>query len=184
MNLMNLFRKPKAQPVVDAQPSEGDVVVDPSVFAEAHPPVADVQAVTPPSVSRLEKFLRVDYEWYGYSDGYANPSADFLDMKLRTIRSDFRLELDRSLDDLRTRCSEARLHAIRISGMPGRMLSEIEEKIHQLDASIQELERQKVLSVDDEGMIASAISRYSVGFTKGVHRYQQEKHFASETGLF
>jgi len=184
MNFRNLFKKNKA----DQSPVNTDVqdqpVIDPSVFVEEQPPVESVQTSKSPSVSRLDKFFRTDHEWYGYKEGYANPSTDFMEMKLRAIRSEFRLELDRSLDELRSRCAAARIHVIKISGMPGRMELEIQEKIRQLETAIEDLERQKVLSVDDEGMISSAISRYIVGFTKGVRQYQQEKHFAFETGLF
>ena len=181
---MDIFKRKGQDAQTDPQSSDVDSYIDPSVFVEdSDPSVAEPATESKPS-SRLDKFLRVDYEWYGFSDGYADPSADFMEKKLKAIRSDFRLELDRSLDEMRSRVSDARLHQIRISGMPGRMEEEIKEKVRQLESAIQELQRQKELSVDDEGMVSSAISRYTIGFTKGVNRYQQEKFLAGDTGMF
>ena len=181
---MNIFKSKKSVDTAEQQTVEEGIHIDPNVFMDSgDPSVAEPATESKPS-SRIDKFLRVDYEWYGFSDGYADPSADFMEKKLKAIRSDFRLELDRSLDEMRTRVSDARLHQIRISGMPGRMEEEIKEKVRQLESAIQELQTQKELSVDDEGMVSSAISRYTIGFTKGVNRYQQEKFLAGDTGMF
>ncbi len=184
MKLSNIFNVFKAKSSEEKLHTAVEESIDPAVFVDANDPSIEPVVSEVKSSSRLDKFLRVDYEWYGYADGYANPSNDFLDKKLRSLRSEFRLVLDRNLDELRSRAAEGRLYLVSISGMPGKMEEEIKEKIHQLEVAIHALQNQKELSIDDEGMVASAIHRYSIGFTKGVNQYQREKFLGGSTGLF
>jgi hypothetical protein len=184
MKFSDIFKVFKAKSSEGTIQSPSEETVDPAIFVDSVDPSIESERAEVKPGSRLDKFLRVDYEWYGYSDGYKNPSIDFMEMKLKSIRSEFRLVLDRSLDELKSRASEGRLRQISVSGMPGKIEEEIKEKIRQLESAILELHNQKELSVDDEGMVASAINRYSVGFTKGVTQYQREKFLTGDTGLF
>ena len=165
MNLMNIFKKTRPSNTTDKEIMGEDQHIDQNIFIETNDPSVTENSIKEKTASRIEKFLRIDFEWYGYSDGYTDPSGDIIEKKLKSIRSDFRLELDRSIDEMRSRLSEAKLYQVSILGMPGRMEDEIKEKIRQIENAIKELELQKVLSIDDEGMLASAINRYSIGYT-------------------
>jgi hypothetical protein len=159
-------------------------VIDPSLFMDTEEPGGQVSTDRGEEGGRIEKFLRVDYEWYGYSEGYATPSAEYLEMKLRTIRNRFRTEVDRCLDERRTDIAKLKLHQIKMKGLSEIIQKEIQEKLGQLESEAAELERQKGLSVDDEGLVAGPVNLYRLGFMRGVEKYNMEKLVASSTGLF
>lgn len=184
MKFSDIFKVFKAKNSEETLQSTLEETIDPAVFVESADPSIEPVRGEEQTYSKLDKFLRVDYEWYGYSDGYANPSIDFMEMKLKSIRSEFRLVLDRNIDELKSRLSNGKLSQISLSGMPGTIEDEIKEKIRQLEDAILELQKQKELSVDDEGMVSSAVNRYSIGFTKGISQYQREKFLAGDIGLF
>lgn len=184
MRILDLFRSRRDNESPDTNDDLAQTVVDPDVFVDRQDPNLDREQPQPVARGPLDRFLRVDYEWYGYSEGYANPATDFLESKLRSIRTDFRLEVDRCLDDRRREIHELDVFLLRTSGITTRLEEELRLKLRHLQEVVKELEQQKTLSVDDEGMLASAVSRYRLGFQRGMERYLQEKWFAGCTGLF
>lgn len=184
MGLLNIFRGWKNATQTETADIIDEPVVDPALFMDTEDPGVQASSAREEEAGRIEKFLRVDYEWYGYSEGYATPSADFLEVKLRTIRNRFRTEVDKCLDERRVDISELKLHRIRMKGISEIIQKEIEEKLGHLESEVQELERQKVLSVDDEGLVSCPVTLYRLGFMRGVERYNLEKLLAPSTGLF
>jgi hypothetical protein len=188
MSLFNFFRRNKtvvSQEIPVEQPSaiaEPQKFVDRSLFVEEQEPESKnpVEKRTNP----VEIFLDQNFAWQGYNDGYAQPEADYLENKLKLIRSEFRLAIDRFLDIRRSEVGELRLHLIQTSGISNRLEAQLAERIKQLEAIIHELDTQKILSVEDEGIVGPAVQAYGSGFIKGLKQYQQEKLFAGSTGLF
>jgi adenine/guanine phosphoribosyltransferase-like PRPP-binding protein len=64
------------------------------------------------------------------------------------------------------------------------LASQLAEKTKLVEANIHELDIQKILSIENEGIVSSAVHAYRLGFIKGVEKFQQEKLFAGSTGLF
>jgi hypothetical protein len=183
MGLLDIFRGRNNATQTVTTDIIDEPVVDPALFMDTEEPGVQASPAREEE-GGFEKFLRVDYEWYGYSEGYATPSADYLEVKLRTIRNRFRTEVDKCLDERRVDISALRLHRIRMKGISEIIQKEIEEKLGQLESEVQELERQKVLSVDDEGLVSGPVTLYRLGFMRGVDRYNLEKLLAPSTGLF
>lgn len=134
--------------------------------------------------NHLETFLNQNFEWQGYNDGYSYPETDYLETKLKVFRAEFRLAIDKCLDIKRGEIGELRLHIIKTAGISPRLEAQLEEKVKLQEVNFHELDMQKILSVEDEGMVSSVIHEYRLGFIKGVEKFQQEKLFAGSTGLF
>lgn len=179
MSLFNLFRK--AEKTVNNPMPSMEPVISEALFVEKESPVIPEPVV---QVSLLDKFLKGDYEQKGYNDGYLYPNADLLDNNIRQLKTQFRQVVDQALDLKRTEVGELNLHLINTRGISERLEESLKEKVKQLENLIHTLDTQKILSVEEEGMIAPVVQSYRIGFIKGVERYNQEKVFAGSTRLF
>lgn len=187
MSLLNFIRGNKqtvSKELSGGQPN-GDVsakTIAQDLFVDNEGPESQTEAAKPKNI--LEQFLDQDFELIGYQDGYLYPEAEFLDTKLRIIKADFLKVVDVCVDNMRTEVGELKLHKIKVSGMSSRIEAQIDEKVKILESLIHELDVQKVISIEDNGIVSSAVHGYRLGFLKGVNRYQEEKLFAKSTGLF
>lgn len=188
MSFMNFFRKSKQtlEPVATAsktQQEESPVkYIDRNLFVDEEGAIQDRRSLM--SVNPLESFLHQDFELIGFQEGYSYPEAEFMNGKLKVLRSDFRLSVDRLMDTKRLETGELRLQLIKITGISAIIEEQLKERIKQVEIQIHELDTQKILSIEGEGIVSGALHHYRIGFIKGVERYQQEKFFASSTGLF
>lgn len=185
MSLFNFFRRPKNSvhnTATDTTVAEPVIQVDRNLFVEEEAP--ELKSPVKKAANPIEVFLDQNFEWQGYNDGYSHPETDYLDNKLSQIRSDFRLAVDKCMDIKRTELGELKLHLIDAEGISSRLEAKLKEKIRQLEVTIHELDTQKILSAENEGIVSTAIHAYRLGFVKGLERYQQEKFFAESTGLF
>ncbi len=179
MKLFNMFRKSEK-----AISNNADVVSDSvnrQLFVEEQAPVAEDQAI---AGTLLTDFLNRNYEILGFNDGYTYPNAEVLNAKLRKLSTDFRIVLDKMIDEKRSCVNELKFHLINTRGVSERLEEGIHAKITEVENLVHELDLQKVLSVEDEGMIAPVINNYRLGFLQGLERYNQEKILACSTKLF
>lgn len=188
MSFFNLFRRsnpvvnqetPKEQPLNILEPVK---MVDHNLFVDEQEP--EVKTPLRKQVNHIETFMDQNFEWQGYNDGYSYPETEYLENKLRLIKSDFRFSVDKYLDAKRSELCDLKLHVIKTSGISSRLENQLNEKIKFLEINIHELDMQKILSIENEGIVASAVHAYRLGFIKGVEKFQQEKLFAGSTGLY
>ncbi|RYE58025.1 MAG: hypothetical protein EOP48_04510 [Sphingobacteriales bacterium] len=182
MAFFNLFRKAESK-VSEAIAPQSELLVNENVFVDQQPPLQK-EATVLSSASLIEGFFRADYEQKGYNDGYIYPNGDLLDNKIKQLKTGFRLILDQTLDGKRKEIGDLQLHLIGTKGISERLEESLKERIKQLENIIHELDIQKVLSVEEEGIIAPVVQAYRIGFIKGVEHYNQEKLFAGSTRLF
>lgn len=189
MAFLDLFRRSKPVatstatiPGIHTVSEQQLATVNKDLFVdESQPELKDPPKV---NVNPLEVFLDQNFEWQGYNDGYGHPETEYLDSKLRLLHAEFRLAVDKCLDQRRAEVGELRLHLIRTAGISDRMEAQLKEKIRQLETIVHELDVQKILSIESDGLVAPAVTAYRLGFVKGLERYQQEKLLAGSTGLF
>lgn len=186
MAFLDIFRRNKSvvnNSTTAAEASEQhQPIINRDLFVEDNEPELKDQ---PKKVSNpIEAFLDQNFEWQGYNDGYAHPEAEYLHNKLSLLHAEFRLAIDKGLDFRRMEVGDLNLHLIKTSGISKRMEAQLQEKIKQHETIIHELDVQKIISLESDGMIAPAIHAYRLGFIKGLEKYQQEKLFAGSTGLF
>lgn len=188
MSLFNLFRRSKTVANQEPQPSQ-PLTNEDSLKMVAHGLFVDekapeVKAPVKKHVNHIEIFMDQNFEWQGYNDGYGFPQLEYLESKLKLIKSDFSFSVEKYMDAIRTELGELKLHVIKTSGISSTLEAQLKEKIKLLEVNIHELDTQKILSVGDEGIVSCAIHAYRLGFIKGVEKFQQEKLFAGSTGLF
>jgi len=185
MSIFNFFRRNHSSVNnlgVDTAIAEPMTKVDRSLFVEEEAP--ELKNAAKKMINPIEVILEQNFDWQGYNDGYGHPETEYMENKLSLIRSEFRLAVDKCIDIRRAEVGELRLHQIQTSGISNRLEAQLAEKIKQLEALIHELDTQKILSVENEGMVAPAVYAYRIGFIRGLEQYQQEKLFAGSTGLF
>jgi hypothetical protein len=183
MSFFNFFmRNRKSAETNPITNTDETAVIDPTLFVDNEKPEAE--ETVSKTLNPIEKFLDQEFEWLGYQEGYAYPDTDHLDHKVAQYRSEFRLAVDKCMDAMRSEASELKIHMIKTEGISVRLYSQLVEKLKLIEANIHELDTQKILSVEDEGMVGPAVHAFRLGFRKGVDRYQQEKFIAGSTGLF
>lgn len=185
MSIFDFFRrsKPTVNNSQNATDSETETAtVDKALFVDNQEP--EIQESPKKKPNAIEQFMDQDFEWLGYHDGYAYPDKECLETKLCQLKADFRLAVDKCLDVKRTEVGELNIHIIRTEGISPRLQAQLAEKIKNMEAVIHELDIQKILSVEEEGIIGSSVHAYRLGFRKGIERYQQEKFLGGSTGLF
>ena len=179
MKLFDFFRRAEKEVAQVAQPIEPKV--DQNLFvADEEPMFVEV----PKKQSALSLFLNIDYMQRGSYDGYLYPNADLLEANIKKLRSDFRNAIDEAIDEKRSTLNELKLHQVGTKGISERLEEEMNHRIHEIENLIHELDVQKVFSVENEGLVASSLNDYRIGFVKGVERYRQEKLIGGSTNLF
>ena len=189
MSFFNLFRRNSNQvvnrEVTSAKPgsiADSAKMVDHNLFVDEQEP--EIQTPVKKQVNHIESFMDQNFEWQGNNDGYGYPASEYLENKLKLIKADFRFAVDKYLDAKRSELGELRMHVIKTSGISERLEAQLNEKIKFLEINIHELDMQKILSIENEGIVASAVHAYRLGFIEGVEKFQQEKLFAGSTGLY
>jgi len=188
MSLFNFFRRnnpSQKQTVTDSV--NGTIIndtrtVDASLFIDDQQP--DMLSGSANQENHIPVFLEQNFDWMGYNDGYSHPETDYMNNRLKLIQADFRLSIDKSMEAKRMTLGDLKMHAIKTAGISERLESQVNEKVKQLEVVIHELDIQKILSIENEGMIASAVYAYKLGFLRGLEKLQEEKFFAGSTGLF
>lgn len=188
MSILNLFSRNNKvvndNAAADQQlnVSETTKLVDRNLFVEDEAP--EIKTPFKKVVNHIEAFMDQNFEWQGSNDGYCYPESEYLDNKLKLIKADFRFAVDKYLDAKRSELGELKLHVIKTAGISNSLEAQLNEKIKFLEINIHELDMQKILSIENEGIVASAVHGYRLGFIKGVEKFQEEKLFAGSTGLY
>lgn len=180
MSLFNFFRKSE-KAVVGQADHHVESFVSPTIFVETEEPKA---AEIEKKQSVISLYLCKDYMQKGNYDGYLYPNAELMEASIKKLRSDFRLAVDQVIDEKRSAINELKLHQINTRGISERLEEELNQKSKELENLIHELDTQKILSLENEGLIAGPVNDYRIGFFKGVEQYRQEKLLAGSTRLF
>jgi hypothetical protein len=190
MNIFNkLFGKDKMSDHTNGNGSgfsstaveDNNVNVLEDLFVDPNPPVAETVQQSP---TGLQLYLEQDFFRKGYEDGYRWHSAEMLENKLKSLKADFRYNASLKIEQVRLVMLQVEKHSIGIEGMSPRMEKQINAQIASLQVIIDNLENEKALSAEDEGLAMIGVHQYRDGFIRGTEAYQQEKLLASSTGLF
>lgn len=160
---------------------QSDVLKD--LFLDETPPEPKTETATR-SENILKQFLDRSFSSKGFNDGYEIHQVEILENNKRKIRSEFRYVLDLLIDDRKREIFSLRNQLVSTDGIAKRIHDQLQLRIEELQMLISQLQRQKELSVEDEGLVMVPIHNYHDGFVKGVQSYLEEKFFASSTGLF
>lgn len=153
------------------------------LFVDNQAPEAEREAAKE-SIGMIRAFLEQDFFGTGYKDGYNYHSTDMMNNRIKAIKAGFRFKLDQFIEDKRIELLQLRTHNIEFEGLSERMTKRIEAVEEDQRLMIARLEREKELSVEDEGWIMKPIHEYRDGFLRGAEAYTGEKLLAGSTGLF
>ncbi len=168
---------------VDPAAAEPEVDVMKDLFVEDHPP-QHMDEADPRTESILKTFLEKNYGVRGFNDGYQSRSKEMLDCNLLRFKAEYRIILDQLIDKKGGEIFSLRNELIISKSLSDRLPDQLQLRIEELQSLINKLEKQKELSIDDEGWVMLPIHNYREGFLRGAQAYQEEKFLASSTGLF
>ena len=155
------------------------------LFVDPNPPVDEnIVAEQHAGGRRIESFLDQDFYRRGYSDGYQYHTQDILDNRVRSIKADFRLQLDQSIDQKRRELLNLEMRSLDVEGLSERILRRIEATADDFRAMIARLELEKELSASDEGWVMKVVHSYRDGFIRGLEEYNELRIFGINNGLF
>jgi hypothetical protein len=139
------------------------------LFIESNPP--EPKQIVDQRESKIAQFLNRNFRSMGTMDGFEYHSQDTLLHGKKKIRTEFLLIIDQEIDTLRQKRLKLKTLVISVLGISNDTRQNLELAIDEVDKSIDLLEKQKVLSVDDEGWVMNAIYNYHLGFIQGLNDY-------------
>jgi hypothetical protein len=178
MRIFNFFGKRS-----DAKPEiPSSFLVDPQVtkvppfdlFVDNDPP-QPAKSQSDEGGTKLSQFLGIDFYTIGVRAGYEYHSEDTIALGKRKICADFRLIIDKIIQEKNEQVLKIKNHIISVGTIHEATTAQLKNTLEDLNSSIDLLNKQKELSNELEGWVMSAIYSYHQGFVQGVSDY-----FASE----
>lgn len=133
--------------------------------------------------SAVRQFLNKNHFLDGLAAGYEMHCHDGLTIYVKELRAKFRDAVDIVLAGFQQELANKQIILMQIGEMLPSQKQCLEVSIKQLQDLIEESKLQKVLSVDGEGWISSALDAFEKGYQKGMVDYLNEKDFFSQTNV-
>ncbi|MFH1121914.1 MAG: hypothetical protein V1775_19000 [Bacteroidota bacterium] len=163
--------------------TEDNINVLEGLFINNQPPVEPVEKEAE-KASCLKTYLEQDFFRKGFDDGYNGHAAELLENKIRSMKADFRYNLNLKIDQARQEILKLDNHKINVEGMSERLVKQLDNQINAFKANMVELEAEIALADIDQGYVMIGVYQYRDGFIRGTEAYQEEKLIAGSTGLF
>ena len=170
--------KPKQELTVSAEVMENQVLdaipnIPENLFIDKNQP--EIMEEIPEVETSLKKFLDKNHQGYGERDGYRCHSLVMLESSKKQIKSEFRLIIDQMLQEKQLRVFELKQLIVQLSGISETTIQQLRNNIDELQSAIEVLEKQKLLSSEDEGWVMVAVHSYHIGFMVGLEDYIQSE---------
>lgn len=169
MSLFNNIFGKKTSPQEQFQP-----VPSQSLFIETEAPVPVSEKKREDAITL---FLEENHFAAGLYAGYNLHCHDGLKIHLGQLRARFREAVDSLTGSLEKLVIEKEMIQIQIGDMMPSQKQCLDVSIDLDKKTIEEAKFQKVLSIDDEGWISSAVNSFKLGYQKGMMDYFNEKDF-------
>lgn len=185
--LKNLFGKTNPETATTdvlnpVKNEESSFNVNENLFVNHTPPKMEEEAAKVESMIQI--FLGLDYFGNGYKDGYNRHSNEILEIRIRAIKSDFRMNLDLKIDQVNQDILNLENHKVEIREMSGELAEQFEIKLNGKREIVARINKEKERSALDDGLVMTCIHKYREGYLQGTNAYMEEKMFAASTGLF
>lgn len=173
----------KSSNASQAQVVNPEVVTAPLSPMPAEALFTDMNAPQAESVKQdikpLRDFLSIDFKHEGRMAGYEHHNLDYLSMHIQDLRARFRSACDRHLQVLENDLIEVRTLFIQIGDALPSEQQILQLRIDKINSNMEEIRLQKILSVDNEGLISEAVQAYYRGFHQGLSDYAAEVKFGN-----
>lgn len=153
------------------------------LFVNNQPPIVSVDS-NAESAPSLKSYLDQDHFRKGFDDGYNGHATELLENKIRSMKADFRYNLNLKIDQARQEILKLENHKINVDGMSERLVKQLDNQVKAMKANMAELEAEIALADIDQGYVMIGVYQYRDGFIRGTEAYQEEKLIAGSTGLF
>ncbi len=146
-----------------------DLIPDKDLFIESEePPKQNIQIELP---GKITLFLNRNYHALGVHDGYEYHSSENLITGKRKIEAEFRLILDQEIQEKEEKRLQLENLIIDVNSISPLTLQKLQNTLQKMGVAIDRLEKQKELSIAEEGWVMNAIYGYHQGFIQGVSDY-------------
>lgn len=177
------------QPVLISEPISTNVVSEQSddlfknLFMETEQPpaVAPKDNLQP---SKISEFLNRNYESKGLREGYEYGTLELLDNSIKQIKSELLIILDQMIEEKRLGVLNLVNQIPAVFNIAPVVVTQLENAIVETKNSIADLQKQKELTVENEGWVMNGIHSYREGFIKGVITKQGENQLLYITSNF
>lgn len=142
---------------------------DMDLFIESEEP--SIKTVQVQQQSKITQFLNRNYHSLGVHDGHEYHSSDNLIIGKRKIGAEFRLILDHEIQEKAEKRLQLENLITDVSAVSPLTLQKLQNTLQKLCDAIDMLEKQKELSIEEEGWVMNAIYSYQQGFTQGLTDY-------------
>lgn len=189
-NLKDLLGWGKTEAKKESEISNNDVAVEHAsdeilnqLFVDNEPPQPEkLQSKIQPS--KISEFLERNFESKGLNDGYEYGTQELLENSIKRYKSEFLTILDQMIEEKRLVLInlENQIHAV--TNIAPVVVEQLKNSIAETKNSITELQKQKELTVENEGWVMNGIHSYRDGFIKGVITKQGENQLLNYTSNF
>jgi len=169
--------------VTSFEDSLSGVEIPQELFIDEREPVTE-GSITMEKKGPLMTFLEENHYGSGFNDGYTYHAAEMMINGIKTIKSEFRMAVDQSIQAEKTLLLRVEHELIDAEGASDRIERKYKLIIQSIKDRIARLERETELSVEEEGLVMNAINPYREGFIRGLEKYGFEKSLGISTGLF
>lgn len=142
---------------------------DMDLFIESEEPTA--KPVQVQEESKITQFLNRNYYALGVHDGHEYHSSDNLTIGKRKIGTEFRFILDHEIQEKEERRLQLENLITDVSAVSPLTVQKLQNTLQKLSSAIDKLEKQKELSIEEEGWVMNAIYSYQQGFAQGLTDY-------------
>lgn len=175
LNFFNRKNRVQESPVSSTVHSENlEKIPAEDLFIDNNPPKSESNKNRPEgSKSKLSAFLERDFYAIGKRDGYISHSKETVELWNRKTRSEFQLIMDQMIQEKREHHLTLTNHLASVGSLHETTSLQLNNRLNDLTQDINQLVKQKELSVDDEGWVMRAIHGYREGFTHGLNDYME-----------
>jgi hypothetical protein len=173
MNLLNKIFGTKKTTTNTSNDITSDLFVDTVAPDQSTPDSANAETKTRNSFrpTVIKDFLSTDFWKNGYEHAIQFPVQERKNTALARIRADYRQSLQQAQQLLKSEKENHIQESLRMEGVSSVLDAQLQRRLKELEGLEDTLDKQLVLSVDDEGWIAPVIAAYNDGFQVGALEY-------------
>lgn len=150
----------------------------------SEPAADDIESLADQGDNFLESFLDKDYSTLGKIDGFHHKTTDYRDARIKQVRSEFQIILDRLLERCRLQICELEGELSQLGDLSDLLKEKLVRHITYLRDQEAALQKDKELTALNEGKIMQAIHAYSRGYLEGVALHLETNILKNPMSIF
>ncbi len=191
MRIFNLFgKKPQttesaaviAHPETTVLEKQQENIPPVDLFIDDEAPQSE--QVVEQTQSKITLFRSQNHYSIGYNDGHNFHSSEMLEIGKRKIRTEFRFILEQEIEEMNQKKLQLKMLVVDVRKVSDDTREKLELNVTEIEKSLMKLEKEKELSVENEGLVSNAIQSYHQGFIQGSNDYIESEKFLNAANIF